>query len=92
MPKNSSKTNTPTQSQIFELLGRTLYVCNIIEVRLRWMHKRIGGFWAGKTLEELLGKIKKVSEQPQKGDKAPPLALLVWKCLMQFIRLAATKI
>lgn len=35
------------------------------------MHKRIGGFWAGKTLEELLGKIKKVSEQPQKGDKAP---------------------
>ena len=35
MPKNTLKNSVSTQSQIFELLGRTLYVCNFIELRLR---------------------------------------------------------
>lgn len=69
MPKKTSKTNAPTQSQIFELLGRALYVCNIIELRLRWMHKHIGGIWTGKIPQELLGKLKKLEEQQQKEDK-----------------------
>lgn len=71
MSENITKNSTPTQSQIFELLGRALYVCNLIEVRLRWMHIYAGGFWTGKTPEELLDKIKKASEQSQKGNKAP---------------------
>lgn len=69
MPDKALKNSVPTQSQIFELLGRALYVCNFIELRLRWMHKHIGGIWTGKTLEELLGKLKRVVEQQQKGDK-----------------------
>ena len=64
----SSKTYT--QSQVFELLGRTLYVCDVIELRLRWMHKHCGGIWTGKTPQELLESVKKVVEK-QKGDKSP---------------------
>lgn len=71
MPKKSQKNSVTTQSQIFELLGRALYVCNIIELRLRWMHKHIGGIWTGKTPQDLLGKLKNVIEQQQKGDKVP---------------------
>lgn len=71
MSENITKNSTPARSQIFELLGRALYVCNLIEVRLRWMHKYAVGFWTGKTPEELLDKIKKASEQSQKGNKAP---------------------
>lgn len=71
MPKNTLKNSVSTQSQIFELLGRTLYVCNFIELRLRWMHQHRGGLWTGKTPEELLDKLKKVVEKQQKGDKAP---------------------
>lgn len=69
MPKNTLKNSVSTQSQIFELLGRTLYVCNLIELRLRWMHQHRGGLWTGKTPEELLDKLKKVVEKQQKGDK-----------------------
>ena len=65
--KNDAK--EPTQAQVFELLGRLLYVCNVIELRLRWMHKHCGGIWTGKTPEELKTKLKKVLEKQQKDDK-----------------------
>ncbi len=71
MLKNTLGKNDYSQSQIFELLGRTLYVCNFIELRLRWMHQHRGGLWTGKTPEELLDKLKKVVKKQQKGDKAP---------------------
>lgn len=61
---------TSTQSQIFELLGRAVYLCNVIELRLRWMHKHCGGIWTGKTPQELLESLKNAIEK-QKGDKSP---------------------
>ncbi len=61
----------PTQAQVFELFGRVLFVCNVIELQLRWMHKRAGGIWTGKTPEELLKSIKKAVEKQQKDDKHP---------------------
>lgn len=61
---------TSTQSQVFELLGRAVYLCNVIELRLRWMHKHCGGIWTGKTPQELLESLKKAMEK-QKGDKSP---------------------
>ena len=61
---------TSTQSQVFELLGRAVYLCNVIELRLRWMHKHCGGIWTGKTPQELLESLKKAIEK-QKGDKSP---------------------
>ena len=60
---------TSTQSQVFELLGRAVYLCNVIELRLRWMHKHCGGIWTGKTPQELLESLKKAIEK-QKGDKS----------------------
>lgn len=57
------------QSQVLELLGRSLYVCNVIELRLRWMHKHSGGIWTGKTLEELLKSINNAVKKQQKDDK-----------------------
>ena len=57
------------QSQVLELLGRSLYVCNVIELRLRWMHKHSGGIWTGKTPEELLKSINNAVEKQQKDDK-----------------------
>lgn len=65
--KNDAK--EPTQAQVFELLGRLLYVCNVIELRLRWMYKHRGGFWTGKTPEELKTKLKKALEEQQKDDR-----------------------
>ena len=68
---NSLKSSrTYTQSQVFELLGRALYECNVIELRLRWMHKHCGGIWTGKTPQELLESVKKAIEK-QKSDKSP---------------------
>ena len=61
----------PTQAQVFELFGRVLFACNVIELQLRWMHKRAGGIWTGKTPEELLKSIKKAVEKQQKDDKHP---------------------
>jgi len=63
--------NNPTQSQVFELLGRVLYACNVIERKLRWMNKHRGDIWTGKTSEELLMSIKKSVEKQQKEDKIP---------------------
>ena len=57
------------QSQVLELLGRSLYVCNVIELRLRWMHKHSGGIWTGKTPEELLKSINNAVEKQLKDDK-----------------------
>ena len=71
MLKKTSEKNAPTQSQIFELLGRALYVCNFIELRLRWMHKYSGGFWTSETPEELLSKVKKIVERQLKENRAP---------------------
>ena len=64
-----SKSKKPIQSQVLELLGRSLYVCNVIELRLRWMHKHSGGIWTGKTPEELLKSINNAVEKQQKDDK-----------------------
>lgn len=61
----------PTQAQVLELLGRALYTCNVIELQLRWMHKRAGGIWTGKTPDELLKSLKKAVEKQQKDDKRP---------------------
>lgn len=63
--------NNPTQSQVFELLGRVLYACNVIERKLRWMNKHRGDIWTSKTPEELLMSIKKSVEKQQKEDKIP---------------------
>lgn len=71
MSKVTAKSEKPTQTRVFELLGRTLYVCNVIELQLRWMHKRAGGIWTGKTPAELLQSIKKVVEKKRKKDKSP---------------------
>ena len=59
----------PTQAQVFELLGRVLYTCNVIELQLRWMHKHAGGIWTGKTPDGLLKSLKKAVEKQQKDDK-----------------------
>lgn len=61
----------PTQAQVFELLGRLLYVCNVIELRLRWMYKHRGGFWIGKTPEELINAMSKAVNEQQKENKSP---------------------
>ena len=63
------KSENPTQAQVFELLGRALFACNIVELQLRWMHKHAGGIWTGKTPEELLESIKKAVEKQQKDNK-----------------------
>ena len=63
------KAKEPTQAQVFELLGRLLYVCNVIELRLRWMYKHRGGIWTGKTPKELINKLKKALEEQQKDDR-----------------------
>ena len=68
--KKSVLSQTSTQSQVFELLGRAVYLCNVIELRLRWMHKHCGGIWTDKTPQELLESLKKAIEK-QKGDKSP---------------------
>jgi len=70
MMQKSKTSKKYTQSQVFELLGRALYVCNVIELQLRWMHKHCGGIWTGKTPQELLESLKKAIEK-QKGDKSP---------------------
>ena len=59
----------PTQAQVFELLGRALFACNVIELQLRWMRKHAGGIWMGETPEELLKSVKKAVEKQQKDDK-----------------------
>ena len=59
----------PTQAQVFELLGRALFACNVIELQLRWMRKHAGGIWMGETPEELLKSVKKTVEKQQKDDK-----------------------
>lgn len=64
-----AKSKNPIQSQVLELLGRSLYVCNVIELRLRWMHKHSGGIWTGKTPEELLKSINNAVEKQLKDDK-----------------------
>ena len=64
-----SKSKNPIQSQVLELLGHSLYVCNVIELRLRWMHKHSGGIWTGKTPEELLKSINNAVEKQLKDDK-----------------------
>ena len=61
----------PTQAQVFELLGRALFVCNAVEIQLRWMRKHAGGFWTGETPEDLLRSVKKTVEKLQKEDKNP---------------------
>ena len=66
MSKVTAKSEKPTQTRVFELLGRALYVCNVIELQLRWMHKRAGGIWTGKTPAELLQSIKKAVEKKRK--------------------------
>lgn len=71
MTKKSLQLDIPSQSQVFELLGRVLYACNVIERRLRWMNKHRGDIWTGKTPEELLMSIKKSVEKQQKEDKIP---------------------
>lgn len=71
MANIASKLASPSQSQVFELLGRVLYACNVIERRLRWMNKHRGDIWTGKTPEELLMSIKKSVEKQQKEDKIP---------------------
>lgn len=65
----NAKSKNPTQVQVFELLGRALYACNVIELQLRWMHKHAGGIWMGETPEELLKSVKKAVEKQQKDDK-----------------------
>lgn len=64
-----AKSKNPIQSQVLELLGRSLYVCNVIELRLRWMHKHSGGIWTGKTPEELLKSINNAVVKQLKDDK-----------------------
>lgn len=64
-----AKSKNPIQSQVLELLGRSLYVCNVIELRLRWMHKHSGGIWTGKNPEELLKSINNAVKKQQKDDK-----------------------
>ena len=64
-----AKSKNPIQSQVLELLGRSLYVCNVIELRLRWMHKHSGGIWTEKTPEELLKSINNAVEKQLKDDK-----------------------
>ena len=59
----------PIQAQVFELLGRALFACNVIELQLRWMRKHAGGIWMGETPEELLKSVKKAVEKQQKDDK-----------------------
>lgn len=71
MSKVTAKSEKPTQTRVFELLGRALYTCNVIELQLRWMHKRAGGIWTGKTPAELLQSIKKAVEKKRKKDKSP---------------------
>ena len=71
MSKKKLQENSTSQSQVFELLGRALFACNIVELQLRWMHKHAGGIWTGKTPEELLKSIKKAVEKQQKDDKHP---------------------
>ena len=71
MSKKKLQENSTSQSQVFELLGRALFACNIVELQLRWMHKRAGGIWTGKTPEELLKSIKKAVEKQRKDDKRP---------------------
>ena len=59
----------PMHAQVFELLGRLLYVCNVIELRLRWMYKHRGGIWIGKNPEELIKAMNKaVDEQQDKSE------------------------
>lgn len=74
--KNDAK--EPTQAQVFELLGSQLYMCNVIELRLRWMYKHRGGFWTGKTPEELIKAVNEAVEEQQKENKSP-LGTVGWK-------------
>lgn len=71
MANIASKLASSSQSQVFELLGRVLYACNVIERKLRWMNKHRGDIWTGKTPKELLMSIKKSVEKQQKEDKIP---------------------
>ncbi len=88
---NSLKSSrTYTQSQVFDLLGRALYECNVIELRLRWMHKHCGGIWTGKTPQELLESVKKAIEKQKVISHLS--ARLAWKCWSLFTSLAVTKI
>ena len=69
MKKKTIPSEEHIQSQVFELLGKTLYVCNSMELKLRWMHKHAGGIWVGKTPKDLLNAVKKSVVQQQKDDK-----------------------
>jgi hypothetical protein len=69
--KKMKETKEPTQAQVFEMLGRLLYVCNVIELRLRWMYKHRGGIWTGKTPKELIKAMSKAVDKQQKENKSP---------------------
>lgn len=69
MTTSAPESENPTQSQVLEVLGRLLYVCNSIELMIRWMNIHRGGFWTGKTQEKLLESVKKTVEKRQKEDK-----------------------
>ena len=69
MTTSAPESEKPTPSQVFELLGQTLYVCNSIELMIRWMNIHRGGFWTGKTPKKLLESVKKNIEKRQKKDK-----------------------
>lgn len=59
--KKSIPLETSTQSQVLELLGRALYMCNVVELRIRWMYKCKGGIWKGAT--PILQEFLKVAEK-----------------------------
>ena len=69
MQNKISKSKSIPASQVFEALGQALYICNVIETRLRWMHKNKNHIWSEKTPEKLLKSIKKTMEEPHRDNR-----------------------
>ena len=71
MAENSLEIHSPTQAQVFELLGETLYLCNRIELMLHRMHKAKSGFLTGKTPKEYQKALMERVKNLQEDDRRP---------------------
>lgn len=71
MAENSLELHSPTQAQVFELLGETLYLCNRIELMLHRMRKAKSGFMTGKTPKEYQKALMERVKNLQEDDRRP---------------------
>ena len=74
-----------TSSMVFELLGRSMYICNSIELRIKWLLLNSSGCGpiVFSTPEDLKPKLKAIQQKKNKLCKQP--LGNVWKEVLELI-------